>query len=155
MALRRIDRELQELRKDPPSSCSAGPVGADMFKWEGVIFGPSDSPYTGGVFHLTIQFPVDYPFRAPHVQFKTPIYHPNINRGGLICLDILKQQWSPALTISKVLLSITSLLTDPNPDDPFMPDIARQYKENRAAYEEEARRWTLSYAQPGSDSEAE
>lgn len=155
MALRRIDRELQELRKDPPSSCSAGPVGSDMFKWEGVIFGPSDSPYTGGVFQLTIQFPVDYPFRAPHVQFKTPIYHPNINRGGLICLDILKQQWSPALTISKVLLSITSLLTDPNPDDPFMPDIARQYKENRAAYEEEARRWTLSYAQPTSDSEAD
>jgi ubiquitin-conjugating enzyme E2 D/E len=153
MALRRIERELQELRRDPPLSCSAGPVGSDLFKWEGVIFGPEDSPFTGGVFKLTIQFPADYPFRAPHIQFKTRNYHPNINGTGLICLDILKGQWSPALTISKVLLSICSLLTDPNPDDPFMPDIARQYKTDRAEYEEEARRWTLAYAQPEEDEE--
>jgi ubiquitin-conjugating enzyme E2 D/E len=148
MALRRIERELQELRRDPPTSCSAGPTGSDLFKWEGCIFGPDDSPFVGGVFHLTIQFPADYPFRAPHVQFKTKIYHPNINGSGLICLDILKGNWSPALTISKVLLSICSLLTDPNPDDPFVPDIARLYKENRAAYEEQARNWTLTYAIP-------
>jgi ubiquitin-conjugating enzyme E2 D/E len=148
MALRRIERELQELRRDPPTSCSAGPTGADLFKWEGCIFGPDDSPFVGGVFHLSIQFPADYPFRAPHVQFKTKIYHPNINGSGLICLDILKGNWSPALTISKVLLSICSLLTDPNPDDPFVPDIARLYKENRAAYEEQARNWTLTYAIP-------
>jgi ubiquitin-conjugating enzyme E2 D/E len=148
MALRRIERELMDLRKDPPSSCSAGPLGEDLFNWEGVIFGPEDSPYSGGVFKLIIKFPADYPFRAPHVQFKTPIFHPNINRTGLICIDTLKGQWSPALTISKVLLCITSLLTDPNPDDPFMPDIAALYRSNRPAYEEEARRWTLTYAQP-------
>jgi ubiquitin-conjugating enzyme E2 D/E len=148
MALRRIERELEDLRRDPPSSCSAGPVGEDLFVWEGCIFGPDDSPFSGGVFKLSIQFPAEYPFRAPHLQFKTRIFHPNINGSGLICLDILKSQWSPALTISKVLLSITSLLTDPNPDDPFVPDIARLYKQDRAAYEEEARRWTLMYAQP-------
>jgi ubiquitin-conjugating enzyme E2 D len=151
MAARRIERELMDLRKDPPSSCSAGPTGDDLYRWEGCIFGPEDSPYAGGVFKLTIQFPVDYPFRAPHVQFKTKIYHPNINGSGMICLDILKGQWSPALTISKVLLSITSLLTDPNPDDPFVPDIARIYKVDQAAYEVEARRWTMIYAQPGTD----
>lgn len=155
MALRRIEKELADLRRDPPSSCSAGPIGEDMYKWEGCIFGPDDSPFTGGLFKLSIQFPVDYPFRAPHLQFKTKIFHPNINASGLICLDILKGQWSPALTISKVLLSITSLLTDPNPDDPFVPDIARLYKENRAGYEEEARRWTLLYAQPELESEDE
>lgn len=148
MALRRIERELLELKRDPPLSCSAGPEGSDMFKWEGVIFGPDDSPFVGGVFKLTIQFPADYPFRPPHIQFKTPIYHPNINRSGMICMDILKGNWSPALTIGKVLLSICSLLTDANPDDPFMPDIAKQYKTNRAAYEEEARRWTMTYAIP-------
>lgn len=156
MALRRIERELEDLRRDPPSSCSAGPVGEDLFNWEGCIFGPDDSPFAGGVFNLSIQFPAEYPFRAPHIQFKTRIFHPNINGSGLICLDILKTQWSPALTISKVLLSITSLLTDPNPDDPFVPDIARLYKEDRTAYEEEARRWTLTYAVPyGSDSEGD
>ena len=146
MSLKRITVELKDLRKDPPTSCSAGPKGDDMFAWEGCIFGPEDTPYHGGVFKLSIQFPVDYPFRAPHVRFLTKIYHPNINATGLICLDILKGQWSPALTISKVLLSICSLLTDPNPKDPLVPDIATQYMIQRGEYENEAKRWTLMYA---------
>jgi len=148
MSLKRIQRELMDLQRDPPANCSAGPVGEDLYKWEGCIFGPEDSPYTGGVFHLTIQFPVDYPFRSPHIQFTTKIYHPNINASGLICLDILKGQWSPVLTISKVLLSITSLLTDPNPSDPFVPEIANLYIQDRAAYEEKARVYTLTHALP-------
>ena len=134
------------MRVDPPTNCSAGPIGDDMFRWEGVIMGPADSPYAGGVFKLNIQFPVDYPFKSPHLQFTTKIYHPNINAAGLICLDILKGQWSPALTISKVLLSITSLLTDPNPNDPLVPEIANLYKRDKAAYEIEARTWTQRYA---------
>jgi ubiquitin-conjugating enzyme E2 D/E len=146
MSLRRIQKELTDLKVDPPANCSAGPIGDDMFRWEGVIMGPSDSPYTGGIFKLNIQFPVDYPFKPPHLQFTTKIYHPNINAAGLICLDILKGQWSPALTISKVLLSITSLLTDPNPNDPLVPEIATLYKRDKAAYEMEARVWTQRYA---------
>ncbi len=147
MAQRRIERELLDLRRDPPANCSAGPVNErNLFEWEGTILGPPDSVYQGGVFHLAIQFPVDYPFKAPSVRFKTRIYHPNINATGLICLDILKGNWSPVLTIAKVLLSISSLLTDPNPDDPFVPDIAKQYKTNRTAYEDEARAWTRLYA---------
>ncbi len=153
--MRRIERELLDLQKDPPSSCSAGPVGPDLFRWEGCIFGPEGSPYHGGVFKLTIQFPVEYPFRAPHVQFNTPIFHPNINSSGMICLDILKAQWSPALTISKVLLSICSLLTDPNPDDPFVPEIARLYKANRVQYELQARAYTMQHAMGGQDEEEE
>lgn len=74
-----------------------------------------DSPYKDGVFFLDIQFPTDYPFKPPKVTFRTRIYHCNVNSSGQICLDILKEQWSPALTISKVLLSICSLLTDANP----------------------------------------
>jgi ubiquitin-conjugating enzyme E2 D/E len=124
----------------------AGPVGDDMYNWEGILFGPPDSPYAGGVYKLNIRFPTDYPFKHPHVQFKTRIYHPNINSAGGICLDILKTQWSPALTIGKVLLSILSLLTDPNPDDPLVPEIARLYKTNRALYDANAREWTLRYA---------
>uniref|UniRef100_A0A7S2ZCR1 UBC core domain-containing protein n=2 Tax=Rhodosorus marinus TaxID=101924 RepID=A0A7S2ZCR1_9RHOD len=176
MALKRINKELQDLGKDPPANCSAGPVGDDFYHWQATIMGPPDSPYSGGVFFLNIHFPTDYPFKPPKVsasgllmpgllkglssfssvffssigylqiQFTTKIYHPNINGNGSICLDILRDQWSPALTISKVLLSICSLLTDPNPDDPLVPDIAQTYKTNRARYDDLARDWTRKYA---------
>lgn len=124
--------------------------------------GPPESPYQGGVFFLTIHFPTDYPFKPPKVAFTTRIYHPNINSNGSICLDILRSQWSPALTISKglfslifnsviyklflVLLSICSLLCDPNPDDPLVPEIARIYKTDRDRYNQLAREWSQKYA---------
>jgi ubiquitin-conjugating enzyme E2 D/E len=146
MAAKRINKELMDLGRDPPSNCSAGPVGEDMFAWQATIMGPADSPYQGGVFFLTIKFPTDYPFKPPKIQFNTKIYHPNINSNGGICLDILKDQWSPALTISKVLLSICSLLTDPNPDDPLVLEIAHLYKSNKSEYEKTAREWTRKYA---------
>ncbi|CAM9659160.1 unnamed protein product, partial [Rangifer tarandus platyrhynchus] len=128
MALKRINKKLSALARDPPVQCSAGPVGDDMFHWQATVTGPNDSPYQGGVFFLTIHFPTDYPFKPPKVAFTTRIYHPNINSNANICLNILRPQWYPALTISKVLLSICSLLCDPNPDDPLVPEIAQIYK---------------------------
>jgi len=132
--------------KDPPAGCSAGPVGDDLFHWQATIMGPAESPYQGGVFFLTIHFPTDYPFKPPKVAFTTKIYHPNINSNGSICLDILRSQWSPALTISKVLLSICSLLTDPNAEDPLVPEIARLFKNDRTKYNTTAKEWTQKYA---------
>lgn len=147
MALKRITREIEDLKKDPPSNCSAGPIKPDdLYVWSGTIMGPADSPFAGGVYNLTIQFPADYPFKPPKVNFNTKIYHPNINAVGAICLDILKTEWSPALTVAKVLLSIGSLLTDPNPDDPLMPEIAHQYKTNKTEYERIAAEWNRKYA---------
>ncbi|KAM3705876.1 hypothetical protein ACB098_03G110600 [Castanea mollissima] len=145
-ATKRIIKELKELKKDPPVSCSAGLIGEDMFQWQATIIGPQDSAYAGGVFLLKINFPPDYPFKPPKVYFITKVFHPNINSNGSICLDILKEQWSPALTISKVLLSICSLLTDPNPDDPLVSDIAHLYRTDKAKYEITARSWTEKYA---------
>ena len=147
MALKRIQKELVDFNKDPPASISAGPVNDDLFHWQATIMGPPDSPYQGGVFFLNVHFPTDYPFKPPKCTFTTKIYHPNINGNGSICLDILKDQWSPALTISKVLLSIESLFTDPNPDDPLVPEIANVYKSDRARYEATAKEWTQKYAQ--------
>ncbi|XP_047392073.1 ubiquitin-conjugating enzyme E2 D2-like isoform X2 [Sciurus carolinensis] len=117
-----------------------------MFRWQAAIMGPNDSPYQGGVFFLSIQFPSDYPFKPPKITFITRIYHPNINRSGSICLDILRSEWSPALTISKVLLSICSMLCDPNPDDPLVPEIAKIYLKDRRKYDRVAREWTEKYA---------
>ena len=134
--------------KDPPGGCSCGPDSTEnLYKWSGMIAGPADSPFAGGVFKLSINFPTDYPFKPPKVNFETRIYHPNVNSAGVICLDILKDQWSPALTISKVLLSILSLLTDANPKDPLWPEVAHQYITNRLAYDVIAREWTAKYAQ--------
>ncbi|CAD8161496.1 unnamed protein product [Paramecium octaurelia] len=148
MALKRIQKELADLAKDPPANCSAGPVDdKDNFHWQATIMGPEGSPYQGGVFFLNIHFPTDYPFKPPKINFVTRIYHPNINQNGAICLDILKDQWSPALTISKVLLSISSLLTDPNPDDPLVPDIANIFKQDKNKYEQIAREYTKKHAQ--------
>lgn len=138
--------ELIDLANNPPANCSAGPVGDDMFHWQATILGPESSPYAGGVFFLNINFPSDYPFKPPKVNFITRIYHCNINSNGSICLDILKDSWSPALAISKVLVDISKLLIDPQPDDPLVPEIANQYKTNRSEFDRIAREWTAKYA---------
>ena len=109
--------------------------------------GPDYSPYAGRVFFLNIRLPTDYPYKPPKINFTTRIYHPNINSSnGSICLNILKEEWTPALTISRALLSICAFLTDANPDGPLEPEIAQIYKTDKAKYEANAREWTRKYA---------
>jgi len=144
--IKRLKKELDEMQKDDTPNLSAGPINDNLFEWEAVILGPIGTPYEGGIFNLNISIPSNYPFKPPIVIFKTKIYHPNINITGNICLDILKNQWSPALTISKILLSICSLLSDPNPNDPLVPEIANILKVNPELYFKTAKEWTNIYA---------
>eukprot|EP01006_Ploeotia_vitrea_P027903 TRINITY_DN60680_c0_g1_i1.p2 TRINITY_DN60680_c0_g1~~TRINITY_DN60680_c0_g1_i1.p2 ORF type:complete len:152 (-),score=25.22 TRINITY_DN60680_c0_g1_i1:403-858(-) len=145
-SLRRLKKELQDITKNPPAGCSAGPDGDDLFTWRGTIVGPPDTPYQGGVFKITIKFPPDYPFKPPKLTFDTKIYNQHVNSTGAICLDILKEKWSPALNIANVLLSLSSLLTDPNPDFALVTEIAEQYQKDRKKYDETVREWVRKYA---------
>ncbi|XP_052481845.1 constitutive photomorphogenesis protein 10-like isoform X2 [Gossypium raimondii] len=119
----------------------------DMFIWKAIMRGHPDSPYKGGKFELSIHFPPKYPFNPPKVAFGTKIFHPNIGRNdGSIHIDILKDNWTPALTIPKVLLSIYAILRDPLLDKTLEENIANMYKTDRSQYEKDARNWTKKYA---------
>lgn len=125
---------------------SAVPDESNARYFHVIVTGPEDSPFEGGLFKLELFLPEDYPMSAPKVRFITKIYHPNIDRLGRICLDILKDKWSPALQIRTVLLSIQALLSAPNPDDPLANDVAELWKINEAEAIRNAKEWTQRYA---------
>ncbi|KAL0369930.1 UNVERIFIED_CONTAM: Constitutive photomorphogenesis protein 10 [Sesamum angustifolium] len=104
------------------------------------------TPYEGGIFFLDITFPSDYPFKPPKVVFKTRIYHCNVDSAGNVSLDILKDGWSPALTISKVLVALRSIFTNPDAYKPLVEGIAHLYLADRSKHDELAAEWTLRFA---------
>ena len=150
MALKRIGKEFRDIKNDSIGGVDfAGPVSesVSLLDWKAVIHGPADSPYAGGIFVLNIMMGAEYPFKPPKVTFATQIYHPSVNEKGEICLDILRDNWSPALHVRPLLLSILLLLQDPNPDDALNQHAAEQFKKDRAAYTLYATEMTRRYAQ--------
>jgi ubiquitin-conjugating enzyme E2 D len=177
MALKRMQKEVKDVQKESYAHILyAEPIKPDeLFRWRAAIRGPPESPYAGGHFKLLINFPPDYPFKPPRVVFLTKIFHCNIDPKGNICLDILKEKWSPALTVVKVgqvqcvlglvlysysftdpnfsfcsfyvqlLLSISSLLTDPNPTD-FNLAANEAFRKDRAEHDRIAVEWTAKFA---------
>uniref|UniRef100_A0A0C9RGL3 TSA: Wollemia nobilis Ref_Wollemi_Transcript_26386_890 transcribed RNA sequence n=1 Tax=Wollemia nobilis TaxID=56998 RepID=A0A0C9RGL3_9CONI len=143
---RRIIKETHRLLSDPAPGISASPSEENLRYFNVMILGPPQSPYEGGVFKLELFLPEEYPMAAPKVRFLTKIYHPNIDKLGRICLDILKDKWSPALQIRTVLLSIQALLSAPNPDDPLSDNIAKHWKANEVEAVETAKEWTRLHA---------
>ncbi|KAL3652616.1 Ubiquitin-conjugating enzyme E2 36 [Castilleja foliolosa] len=161
---RRNIKETQRLLSEPAPGISASPSEENMRYFNVMILGPTQSPYeegscwqpqTGGFFILELFLPEEYPMAAPEwivdypqllVHFLTKIYHPNIDKLIRICLDILKDKWSPALQIRTVLLSIQALLSAPNPDDPLSENIAKHWKSNEAEAVNTAKERTRLYA---------
>jgi ubiquitin-conjugating enzyme E2 D/E len=143
---KRLLAELSTLMKENNELFSVCPLENDIHTWFGYIWGPKDTPYETGKFYLTINFPNDYPYSPPLILFKTKIYHPNINENGSICMDILKNEWSPILTTSKVMYSLISLLSDPNPNDPLVEEIARLMNEDYDKFIINAKNYTKIYA---------
>jgi len=143
---KRILKETDRLTKDAPPGVNAVPHQDNLRYFDVCITGPQSSPFEGGTFKLELFLPEDYPMAPPKVRFLTKIYHPNIDKLGRICLDILKDKWSPALQIRTVLLSIQALLSAPNPDDPLANDVAQHWKENEHTALKTAKEWTQRYA---------
>ncbi|CAL9127932.1 unnamed protein product [Musa textilis] len=98
---------------------SAFPEGENIFSWIGTIEGSKGTPYEGLSYKLSLKFPLDYPFKPPLVKFETPCFHPNIDQCGNICLDILQEMWSSAYDCRTILISIQSLLGEPNNESPL------------------------------------
>ncbi|XP_011841481.1 PREDICTED: ubiquitin-conjugating enzyme E2 N-like [Mandrillus leucophaeus] len=129
---RRIIKETQCLLAEPVPGIKAEPYESNTHYFHVVIAGPWDSPFEGRTFKLEPFLPEEYPMAAPKVRFMTKVCHPNVDKLGRICLDILKGKCSPALQIHTVLLSIQALLNAPNPDDSLANYIEEQWKTNEA-----------------------
>ncbi|KAI7903568.1 ubiquitin-conjugating enzyme/RWD-like protein [Cokeromyces recurvatus] len=147
MALRRIQKELADLTKNPPNGVKATPIDEDLFHWQGELSGPKGTPYQGGRFKLDIVFSSDYPFKPPQIKFTTKIYHPNIDDDGSICIDLLKSDtWKPATKVVNVLQALVGLLETPNPDDALVGSIAETYNTNRTKFNKLAKEYVEKYA---------
>jgi len=125
-ATKRLQRELMELmmQSGEAKGISAFPETDNLFRWIGTIEGPKDTVYEGLKFKLALDFTAKYPYVAPVVQFVTTCFHPNIDSEGNICLDILKDKWTALYDVRTVLISIQSLLNEPNLESPLDPMAA-------------------------------
>ena len=145
----RIKKEYQDLQKEKNSNVQVKLVNNDYRHWKGRIKGPIDTCYQGGIFDVDIIIPNDYPFKPPKMKFDTKIWHPNISSvTGAICLDILKNEWTPALTIRTALISLQALMCEPVPNDPQDAVVAKQYMSDIKLFNETAKHWVEEYANP-------
>ena len=147
MAKRNIRKAMDILQKENSTQFSAGPIGDNIYNWQAMIVGPERSPYENGIFFLNIDFSDNYPFRPPKIQFLTPIFHPNINCAGIICMDLLhSENWIPIIPITDIFVKIISLLSNPSPDNVRGSCVANMFLSDPEEYKKVAAEWTRRYA---------
>ena len=149
--LRRLMNEVKGLANNEKANSlyfKIEQAGDNMYHWHGVIYGPDDSLYQGYAFKVDIELPNDYPEKALVIKFVTPIQHVNVNKDGNICMDILKKEWASTLNMTTILISLVSLLNNPNTEDPFNHELAELYKNNKSDYEKKIRYSCKKYGIP-------
>lgn len=146
----RIVKEFEDMKKhEKENTVKVWMVDNDIRHWKGEIKGPEDTCYQGGIFVVDIIIPQDYPFKPPKMKFDTKVWHPNISSvTGAICLDILKNEWTPALTIRTALISLQALMCAPVPEDPQDAQVASMYIKDIKLFNETAKHWVDEYANP-------
>ncbi|OAA41690.1 ubiquitin-conjugating enzyme [Metarhizium rileyi] len=152
-AHRRLLQEYRALTNSPPEGITAGPVSEDdLLHWECLIQGPEGTPFEGGVFPAELRFPKDYPLAPPTMKFLADMWHPNVYPSGLVCISILhppgddpnhyehaSERWSPIQSVEKILISVMSMLAEPNDESPANVEAAKMWRERRAEYENKVR----------------
>ncbi|OQS04376.1 ubiquitin-conjugating enzyme E2 [Thraustotheca clavata] len=146
--VRRLRKEVAELRKSPEADMVLYPLEESIVEWKAFITGPVDTPFANRVFELRIMTSPMYPMEPPKMKFLTKIFHPNVHFGdGSICLDILKREWSPAWTLRAACLAVTSLLSDPAADSPLNCDAGNMIRAgDLMAYNTMAAMYTEEFA---------
>jgi ubiquitin-conjugating enzyme E2 G2 len=157
-AFKRLTREYRELTVNPPEGIVAGPVSEDnFFLWEALIMGPDGTPYEGGVFTAVLQFPFDYPLNPPKMVFKDRLWHPNVYPNGEVCISILhppgddpthyelsSERWSPVQSVEKILISVVSMLAEPNIESPANVDAAKMWRDDRKQFNEKVKQQVVA-----------
>eukprot|EP00730_Choanoeca_flexa_P003452 TRINITY_DN11416_c3_g2_i2.p1 TRINITY_DN11416_c3_g2~~TRINITY_DN11416_c3_g2_i2.p1 ORF type:complete len:235 (+),score=37.03 TRINITY_DN11416_c3_g2_i2:234-938(+) len=155
-AVKKLQQELKSFTKDPLDGVNVEIDDGNLFLWKVTMFGPPDSIFTGGCFKAELKFPEDYPFSAPEMKFQTPLYHPNIYQDGRVCISILhppgvdemsgerpEERWNPTQTVKTIILSVISILNEPNISSPANVDASVAFRKWKAgedmAYERRVR----------------
>lgn len=148
-AVRRLMQEYKEMMSNPVEGIAAGPIADNFLEWEAFIQGPDSTPYEDGLFRAVFTFPRDYPLSPPVMRFTSPMFHPNIYPDGRVCISILhppgddpsgyelsSERWSPVQSVEKILLSVLSMLAEPNADSPANVDAAKLWRSDPASFRE-------------------
>eukprot|EP01103_Thecamoeba_quadrilineata_P007707 TRINITY_DN17550_c0_g1_i1.p1 TRINITY_DN17550_c0_g1~~TRINITY_DN17550_c0_g1_i1.p1 ORF type:complete len:167 (+),score=31.19 TRINITY_DN17550_c0_g1_i1:24-524(+) len=149
-----LAKQLKDLRKNPVEGFSAGLVDDDnIFEWEIVIMGPTDTLFDGGIFKARLSFPHEYPNLPPKMKFVSEIWHPNVFKTGEVCISILhppgddkygyekaSERWNPIHTVETILISVISMLSDPNDESPANLDAAKEWREDRPTFKRKVAR---------------
>jgi len=146
--IRLLQNAFKKLMQDPLEGFTAELLdGSDITQWKIFIEGPKATPYEGGIFQLLMKFPEDYPMSPPVLRFLSDFWHPNVYEDGKVCISILHppgedemsgelpgERWLPTQTVTTILLSVISMLNDPNISSPANVDASVEWRKNRESY---------------------